>query len=61
MPNRGEIAVPALRSRNSAAGARDAWAVVCFCAIGLTMSIYVAAHALHLGQVHALIAAAALG
>lgn len=61
MPNRGELAVPALRSRDSAAGASDAWAVVCFCATGLTLSIYVAAHSLHFGQVQALIAAAALG
>jgi len=48
MPNRGEIEVSALRSRDSAAGARDAWAIVCFCAAGLTLSIYLAAHFLAL-------------
>jgi len=61
MPNRGEIEVSALRSRDSAAGARDAWAIVCFCAAGLTLSIYLAAHSLHFGQIHALIAAVSLG
>ncbi len=36
MPNRGELAMPA---RPAVFGAKDAWMVISFCAIGWLMSI----------------------
>ncbi|HUC51353.1 MAG TPA: hypothetical protein VMA30_18385 [Xanthobacteraceae bacterium] len=40
MPNRGELAIPA---RPADFGAKDAWMVISFCAIGWLMSVSMAA------------------
>ena len=48
MPNRGELAVPAMRTKRGAAMAgptmldADAWTVIGFCAIGWHLSFYLA-------------------
>jgi hypothetical protein len=39
MPNRGELAIPA---RPADFGAKDAWMVIAFCAIGWLMTISMA-------------------
>jgi len=39
MPNRGELAIPAVRAAKSAPTSGDAWAVIGFCAIGWLLSI----------------------
>jgi hypothetical protein len=41
MPNRGELAIPAVHAA-SAATTADAWTVIGFCAIGWLLSIYAA-------------------
>jgi hypothetical protein len=46
MPNRGELAIPA---RPADFGAKDAWMVIGFCAIGWLMSICLAASLLGAG------------
>jgi hypothetical protein len=47
MPNRGELANPAMRAaRTAAAAADDAWTIIGFCAIGWLMSIYAAVSSL---------------
>jgi hypothetical protein len=46
MPNRGELAIPA---RPADFGAKDAWMVIGFCAIGWLMSISLAASLLGSG------------
>jgi hypothetical protein len=47
MPNRGELAIPA---RPADFGARDAWMVISFCAIGWLMTVSMAASMLGLGS-----------
>jgi hypothetical protein len=42
MPNRGELAFPAVRPTEGLATSDDAWVVVGFCAIGWLLSIYAA-------------------
>ncbi len=53
MPNRSELAVPAMRGRNGSATASavksggvlpdsEAWTIIAFCAIGWLMSFYLA-------------------
>jgi hypothetical protein len=39
MPNRGELAIPAVRAAKSAPNSRDAWTVIGFCAVGWLLSI----------------------
>jgi hypothetical protein len=47
MPNRGELAMPAVRAakstdRSAKAESGDAWTIIGFCAIGWLLSIYAA-------------------
>jgi len=54
MPNRGELAIPAMRAAKpatAAASANDAWTIIGFCAIGWLISIYVAASSLGIDAV----------
>jgi hypothetical protein len=55
MPNRSELALPAVRS-NASTTAENAWLVVSVCATGAILSIYQAACAIPLDQVPTLIA-----
>jgi len=47
MPNRGELAIPV---RPADFGAKDAWMVISFCAIGWLMTISMAASLLGTGS-----------
>jgi hypothetical protein len=47
MPNRGELAIPV---RPADFGAKDAWMVISFCAIGWLMTISLAASLLGAGS-----------
>jgi hypothetical protein len=55
MPNRSELALPAIRS-NSTATAENAWLLVSVCATGAILSIYQAACAIPFDQMPTLIA-----
>jgi len=59
MPNRGELAMPAVRAAKTAAAtatANDAWTVIGFCAIGWLMSVYMAVSSLGFDAVPRLMA-----
>jgi hypothetical protein len=59
MPNRGELAMPAVRAATGAAAtaaAADAWTIIGFCAIGWLMSIFAAVSALGFDAVPRLMA-----
>jgi hypothetical protein len=42
MPNRGELPNPRRAKDTVAPGPSDAWPIICFCAVGALMSIYMA-------------------
>jgi len=54
MPNRGELAFPA--RPDIAAADNAAWALVCFCALGWLISVYVAVAAQPVEEISLLIA-----
>jgi hypothetical protein len=56
MPNRGELAMPAVCAATGAATAADAWTIIGFCAIGWLMSIFAAVSALGFDAVPRLMA-----
>jgi hypothetical protein len=59
MPNRGELAMPAVCAATGAAAtaaAADAWTIIGFCAIGWLMSIFAAVSALGFDAVPRLMA-----
>jgi hypothetical protein len=56
MPNRGELAVPAMRAATAVPAAGDAWTVIGFCAIGWLISIFAAISSLGLDAVPRLMA-----
>lgn len=61
MPNRGELATPAMRAaksidRSAEAESGDAWTIIGFCAIGWLLSIYAAVAALGVDAVPGLMA-----
>jgi hypothetical protein len=60
MPMRDELAMPTTRSTVSAFAESDAWAVISFCLIGLTMAIYFAVSSQPLDQMSVLITQANL-
>jgi hypothetical protein len=55
MPMRSEIAIPVLRLSANASDNRNAWAVIGFCFIGLTMSIYFAVNSTPFNEISLLI------
>jgi hypothetical protein len=60
MPNRAELAIPAMRASTVAAAedawAKDAWLIVGICATGLILSLYLAVGAVPSDQIPTLIA-----
>ncbi len=56
MPNRGELAIPAMRRQNSVAGAADACVIVGICTTGWMVSAFLTAYSVSFGQVSALLA-----
>ncbi len=58
MPNRGELAISAMRRQNSmgVAGTADAWAVVGICTTGWIVSTFLTVYSVSFDQVSALIA-----
>ncbi len=56
MPNRGELAIRAMRRPDSAVGTADAWTVVGICTTGWVISAFLIAYSVSFDQVTALIA-----
>jgi hypothetical protein len=61
MPNRGELATPAMRAARSTdksakADSREAWTIIGFCAIGWLLSIFAAVATLGANAVPGLMA-----
>ena len=61
MPNRGELAIPVVRAKTETASADGAWAIIGFCAIGWTLSIYMAVSHLGADAIARLMSQATLG
>jgi len=51
MPNRGELAMPAMRAAKTATASNDAWTIIGFCLIGGLISIYVTTASLSIDAV----------
>jgi hypothetical protein len=51
MPNRGELAIPAVPAAKAATASNDAWTIISFCVIGWLISIYVATASLGIDAV----------
>jgi hypothetical protein len=56
MPNRRELAIPAMRRRESVAGTADAWAVVSVCTTGWLVSAFLTAYSASFDTLMVLIA-----
>jgi hypothetical protein len=60
LPPTRSLAAPAVRSRDATSDS-DAWAVVCFCLIGLAMSLYFAFSSLPIAELPVLVVQYNLG